>query len=141
MRNGRVGAAANVLHTYYRAQCRYILSARTNSGTSNCGRTNRLSGWSIQLEQDWIRDNDAGTAQADPSTYVVIAVNQMIFFRRGEFLLLPAIFCFAVQTTGGSFNTGTGIFTAPYTGVYLISGFGRCERQACDVTFRYMYIQ
>ncbi len=42
----------------------------------------------------------------------------------------------SVATTGGFFNSGTGTFTAPRNGVYLVSGFGRCERQACDVTIR-----
>lgn len=40
----------------------------------------------------------------------------------------------AITTTGGQFSGG--VFTAPRNGVYHISGYGRCEKQACDVTIK-----
>ncbi len=49
------------------ARSRYILSARLNSGSSNCGSGNTVTSWTIDLEEDWERNSADGSAASQQS--------------------------------------------------------------------------
>ncbi len=83
---------------------RYALSAHTTNGAQNCGRANIVSnGWTLHLEQYFQFAGGNGNTISTQLT-----------------------------TTGGCGGTcfSSGTFTVPRNGVYWLSGWGRCERQA-----------